>query len=207
MTLNPSKGQLKKYENVEFTSVYHHTKIQPNQFLKARIHANVIFFFFLLLFLTQSIKEQLFYLFFNILLKYNTGKLSLNCSYIISSFTLISWKVCEKFKKWNQQVLLCAELATRSQGQGQWKANKIAEANGAYKHGWKETRWLKTCLLVMSKVKVFATQDWRTDGQRSADRTNTTFYRDPYVTHTDQKLVVMPMLHSRPLPRRIAYLQ
>ena len=38
------------------------------------------------------------------------------------------------WKKLSQQVLLCADLVTPRQGQGQWKQNTMVEVNGTNKH-------------------------------------------------------------------------
>ena len=60
---------------------------------------------------------------------------SLNCFITTSNFILISWKVCQKMKPTG---LLCADLVTPRQDQGQWKWYKMVEDNDAYKHGMKE---------------------------------------------------------------------
>ena len=79
-------------------------------------------------------------------------------------------------RKWSPDVLLCADLVTPSQGQGQWKWYNIVEVNGAYQHGSYEKICLKS-LCVMSNVEVFATQD---------RRVNMTHYTDLYITtHMD----------------------
>ena len=56
-----------------------------------------------------------------------------------------------------QEGLLCADLVTSSQSQGQWKWCKMLEVNDAYYYGRYEK--MKKRLHVMSNIKVFATQD------------------------------------------------
>ena len=60
-------------------------------------------------------------------------------------------------RKWNQQVLLRADLMTPRQGQGPWKWYKMVEVNDDYTHGIYENTWLNS-LHVMSNIKVFAMQ-------------------------------------------------
>ena len=80
---------------------------------------------------------------------------SLNCFITTSYFILIRYKI---WRKWSQQVLLCADLASHRQDQRQWKWHKMVEVTDAYKQGMYGTIW-ENGLHVMSNVKVFATQD------------------------------------------------
>ena len=54
MTLNQGQGQLNGYQNVEFNSIYHHTKLKPNQYKNVHMHASILSF------LMQSVNQQLF---------------------------------------------------------------------------------------------------------------------------------------------------
>ena len=41
MTLNHGKFHLDQYQNVEYNSIYHHTKFESNSFINIRMHAKV----------------------------------------------------------------------------------------------------------------------------------------------------------------------
>ena len=69
-------------------------------------------------------------------------------------------------EKWSQKVLLCADLVTPRQRQGQWKWYKKVDVNGAYRYsrhdkfGLREEYacnvWFEKLVRVMSKTNVFA---------------------------------------------------
>ena len=83
------------------------------------------------------------------------------CSTSIAStpYHILCWSAEKKHsRKWSQEVLLCTNLVTPTQGQGQWKSPMSSPA-----------------------LKVFTAQDSWLNG-----RTNTTHYIDPYVIHKDQ---------------------
>ena len=106
--------------------------------------------------------------------------LNLNCFITISHFISLTWKTCEKMKL-KPTGLLCADLVTRSQGQGHCMWHKMVTVSWAYRHGRHERIWL-TSLCIMSNIKGFAAQDERPTGQL-----NTADYKDPYITHRDQQ--------------------
>ena len=56
MTFNQGQGHIDKRLTVEFGSIYHYTKFEPNWFIHVRMHAN--FKGFLLLFWMQSVNQQ-----------------------------------------------------------------------------------------------------------------------------------------------------
>ena len=76
----------------------------------------------------------------------------------------------------SQEVLLCADLVTTSQDQGQWKWHTLVEVNSTNDRGRNGSFGLKS-LRVASIVKVFATLD---------GRPNTTHYIDP-LWYMDQR--------------------
>ena len=79
VTLNQGEGQLDEYKNVECNSTYHHTKFESNP-LKTSKCMTMLFF------LMQSVKQQLFPLFHNILLKCSLRMFRLNCFITTSKF-------------------------------------------------------------------------------------------------------------------------
>ena len=112
-------------------------------------------------FMMQSVKQQLLPLFIKCYSKVVSG-----CSTWTAStpYQISSWSVEKSARKRIQEVLLCADLVTFSQGQDQWKQCKIVEVKGAYKHGRHE-----------KMLKCHA---------RWPNKTN---YIDPYVAHMDGK--------------------
>ena len=58
-----------------------------------------------------------------------------------SPHQISSWSHKKCARKWSQYVLLCADLVTPKQGQGQQKWYKIVEVNGPYMHGRNEQIW------------------------------------------------------------------
>ena len=50
-------------------------------------------------------------------------------------YEISSWPAEKCTRKWSQEVLVCADLVTPMQGQGQRKWYKMVRVNGAYKHG------------------------------------------------------------------------
>ena len=80
-----------------------------------------------------------------------------------------------------QQILLKSSTQKCSAAIAQPQHHGMAEVNDAYKHGRYENTWPNS-LLIMSNMKVFATQEcWL------ADQPNTTDHIDPYDTHMYQK--------------------
>ena len=63
----------------------------------------------------------------------------------------------------------------------------MLEVNGAYKYDRYERIWLKSeALLVLSSVKVFATQEGQLDW-----RMNTADDKHPFAPHLDKKLLLL----------------
>ena len=64
----------------------------------------------------------------------------------------------------DQYILLCTDLMTPMQGQGQWTKYKMVEVNGACRQCRYEKHWLNR-LCVTSNIKVFATQNGQMDSR------------------------------------------
>ena len=115
---------------VECYSIYHHPKFEPNRFINVRMHAIYVKGFLLLLWRDQQNSN------------YFTCS-DISFSKVVSGFSAEFFHNHIRFHRDELKtvgenetnVLLCANIVTHRQGEGQWKWLKIIEVNGTYKHG------------------------------------------------------------------------
>ena len=147
VTLDQSQAQLDQYQTVEYNSIYHHIMLESNWSIYIWMHANVFW-----------CSQQIIRYFSCFTKSYSTAVLGCSAWITSSSHHISFWSAEKCRRKLSQKILLCTDLVTPRQGQGQWKWYKMVEVNGAYKQGRYENIWLNR-LRVGSNVKVFDTQD------------------------------------------------
>ena len=145
VTLNQGYRQFDKYQNVQFNSIYHSTKFEPNRFLNIWIHYMPM---------VKSSMQQSPPLLHQILLKSSIRMLTWIA---LTLYKISSWSAESLGENETKRFCFALTLGHPAMVKVTEKWYKMVEFDDAYRHGRYDKIWSKS-LCVMSCINAFATR-------------------------------------------------